>query len=363
MSLLNISRDKMLGQALPSHPCALADRNRFRALLIGTYVNSFLYIQEVIEVIKYFRHFAYRDRFFVQAVVFLALVIDSLDTAATDGIVYLNTITHWGDEAYFEAGSLIVPIFLILTSVSAIISRIYLSLRYWRITKNRIPSILLILSNLSFVAGTALLAVTMFNNPSFDVRAKLRTPAIFWMAASTASDVVIAIALLVVSRRGIFPSYGLSSYYSFSFPRFCSVMLQAGVIGAAFSIAALIVFSLDTQETNLSFAISISLGRIYTHAILRNLNSRDPKPLDDRKSLPHTIQLASYPFMPSTPGTALSAEISKEIGLNGSRPLISAPVLVEDPTPENLMAGITLLKHEWWGGRGSESTGGSKFLE
>jgi hypothetical protein len=56
----------------------------------------------------------------------------------------------------------------------------------------------------------------------------------------------------------------------------------------------------------------ISLGRIYTHAMvrlfissvkIRNLNLCDPKPAEVRQSLQHAIQLTSYPFMPDMPGT------------------------------------------------------------
>ncbi|KAJ7659875.1 hypothetical protein B0H17DRAFT_1337476 [Mycena rosella] len=77
------------------------------ALLIGTYDNLFLYILEVVEVIKYFRRLAYRDPVVIRAMVLLALATDSLDTAGSDAI---KTVTHWGDEAISNTRSVIVSV-------------------------------------------------------------------------------------------------------------------------------------------------------------------------------------------------------------------------------------------------------------
>ncbi|KAJ7140686.1 hypothetical protein C8R44DRAFT_866388 [Mycena epipterygia] len=87
-------------------------------------------------VIKYFHRLAYADLFVLNAIVLLALAIDTLNTAATDGIVYLCVIDR--DEAYLSARSLVrvcnknpmlhraetvVPMFVILTGLSSAITR------------------------------------------------------------------------------------------------------------------------------------------------------------------------------------------------------------------------------------------------
>ncbi|KAJ7853587.1 hypothetical protein B0H13DRAFT_1904010 [Mycena leptocephala] len=321
-----------------------------------------LYIPEVVEVIKYFRHFSYRDRVSLKAAVLLALVVDTLDTAAAAGVIYLATRhtsmpAHW----WLSAASLSwiglthapVPLFLILTAVAAIIGRAYLSFRFWR----------------TQMAGTAVLAVKMVTNPSFNDRSKLRVPAIFWMAASVTSDMAIAIGLLVVSRQGILPFHGPSSYFFIQLPPIVLCDAAAGVMGAVLSSATLIVFLSDKQQTNLSFAPIISLGHLH----LRNLNSRDPKPAEVRQSLPHTIQLASYLFMPDMPGTigasqfrpasVFSPIVSQEMSKKGGRPFISAPLVVEDLRPDDLVGGSMLLQPERWAPYSSDNLAASRVVE
>ncbi|KAJ7457792.1 hypothetical protein FB451DRAFT_1372434, partial [Mycena latifolia] len=334
MSLLTVSRDKMLGQAANPNPSLqLAD-----VCLQGT-ANWNL---RKFGVIKYFRRLAQQDPFALKTVVLLALAIDTLDTAASEGLVYLNTVTHWGDEAYSNTRSLIVPVFVILTGVSAAITRLYLTYRYWEITTHRVPSLVFMLIVIAALTGTGLFAGSMVMNPSYDDHDRLRIPAIFWMGASVGADVFIALALLLTSRQSIraihrhvacsVPPKRNSSQHltAASFSRFCTVALQTGVLGAAFSTATLILIILDKQETNLSFAVSICLGRVYTHAMLRNLNSRGPEaPHGKRPSLPPTIQLAHYPFLPSPPDSDTTLRLN---GWLGRKPNISSPILVEETT-------------------------------
>ncbi|KAJ7930987.1 hypothetical protein B0H13DRAFT_2651677 [Mycena leptocephala] len=212
----------------------------------------------------------------------------------------------------------------------------------------------------------AAVAVEMVTNPSFNDHTKLLVSEISWIAASAAADAAIAIGLHLTPRTTRV-SWAIVLFV-ISLPPFCSVMLRAGVIRTAFSIAARCpclttdshpLYSASCQ-TNLSFAIIISLGRIYTHAMLRNLNLRDPKPAEVRQSLPHAIQLTSYPFMPDTPGTTASQEMQKK----GGRPFIPAvcppcdgltsyadpwlapfsPLVFENPRPDHLLGRSMLLQ-------------------
>ncbi|KAJ7917414.1 hypothetical protein B0H13DRAFT_1995183, partial [Mycena leptocephala] len=189
-----------------------------------------------------------------------------------------------------------------------------------------------------------LLAVGMVTNPSFNDHTKP-------LVSEMTTPVSWAIVLFVMSL-----------------PPFCSVMLRVGVISAAFSIAArCLCLTTDSHplysascQTNLSFAMIISLGRIYTHAMLRNLNLRNPKPAEVRQSLPHAVQLTSYPFIPDTPGTTASQEMQNK----GGRPFISvvcppcdgltsyadpllapfSPLIFENPRPDDLLGRSMLLR-------------------
>ncbi|KAJ7605182.1 hypothetical protein FB45DRAFT_1063591 [Roridomyces roridus] len=330
MSTQDLSRDKMFG-----------------ALLVGTYINSFIYILEVVEMIKYFRRRASDDRLYVKGAVLLALVTDSLATAAADGIVYLNTVTHWGDASFSTTRSQIIPIFMVLTGVSAAIAHVYLSSQYWNITKNRFLTALSILTMLVSLAGVGLFAAALFKlHPISDRASELRVPGIFWLAASVVSDILLVVTLVAGSE-------GLRDIGA-SFSRVCDALLQTNTFGAVFSLASFIVFVVDKQETNLSFAISISLGRVYTHAMLRHLNAPREPQVSRTPSFLRTLQLGNGrltdPFQKAQNGRPfISTPIALEFGSptrTGKQLSISAPMLIEDPTPENLAAGRELLKQK-----------------
>ncbi|KAJ7162431.1 hypothetical protein C8R46DRAFT_1222547 [Mycena filopes] len=289
---------------------------------------------------EYFRHSAYRDPVLIRASVILAFFLDSLSTSATDGIVYLTTVTHWGDLGYYDVEALLIPIFILLTGVSGLVSRVYLGYRYWRITKHQTFMAIFVALNLASIGGLALLSVTALRNATFDARFALRVPAIFWMASSAAADIFIALLLLVCSRHGIS-----------SFPRFCSAALQTGLVGALFSLATFVVFLVDTEQTSLSFAVLISLGRVYSHAVvsppstptppstqLRNLNSRRPPSIDAlgpmaSHSIPH---LTTYAFSLDTAHHHNSGMTTTTTASNSARtrPIISAPLPVGEPNPD-----------------------------
>ncbi|KAJ7789164.1 hypothetical protein B0H13DRAFT_2174157, partial [Mycena leptocephala] len=200
-----------------------------------------------------------------------------------------------------------------------------------------------------------LLAVGMVTNPSFNDHTK---PLISEMQSASPST----------PHGRLTPRTTPVSWAIVLFMSVLPVMLRVGVIDAAFSIAArCLCLTTDSPplysascQTNLSFAMITSLGRIYTHAMLRNLNLRNPKPAEVRQSLPHAVQLTSYPFMPDTPGTTASQEMQNKGGrlfisvvcppcdrlTSYADPLLAPflPLVFENPRPDDLLGRSMLLR-------------------
>ncbi|KAJ7090773.1 hypothetical protein B0H15DRAFT_244732 [Mycena belliarum] len=310
-SLSTISRDKMLG-----------------ALLIGTYANSFLYILEVVEVIKYFRRHARLDVWILRVAVILALIVDTLDTAASNGLVYLGTITHWGDTAFSIAGSgsVIVPVFVGLTGVSAAISRLSLAYHYWKITTRRVATLIFFATILFALVSTGLFAVATAD-PS---RTALRVPGIIWSASSLGANAPLALALFLAAP----PT-------TYSFASLCTVTLQTGGAGAAFALGTLLLFLLDKDQSNLPFALIICLGRVYTHAMLRTLNARTSPPSTfDVESPAPTVPLARYPFMPFA-SSNLNANSDPRASVASSSAWLDRRPKLNISAPMSMYAGAT----------------------
>ncbi|KAF7325028.1 hypothetical protein MKEN_00545300 [Mycena kentingensis (nom. inval.)] len=385
----------------------------FGSLLVGTYANTGLYVLSLIPTVHFIRRRSHHSDPLLVLITILALfILDTLATAAGNGVVYLTLVSNWGGLEYPVVQSLLLPILIILSGTSACITRVFLGLRYWKITKNRIPSALLLLSILASLAGTIFLSATLFTQKTAsgtveDGKRKLALPTTFFLASFVASDVLVSALSLVSCQRA--PSGRFQNFGSFS--RVCTTLVKTNIFGALFSIGALIAFVLDkAPSSNLWLAIGISFGRVHTHATLRLLTSRRPQP---RQSLPHKVEITSYPFTgglhntghtrdrsglfggpvptlttdfassdkdssnadsyyrPSSSiyshseGTATPSASSAGVPVpiiftngigsmtpgsagarTGGKSYISPPVLVEDPTPENLRKGAELLKQQ-----------------
>ncbi|KAF7290452.1 hypothetical protein HMN09_01303500 [Mycena chlorophos] len=376
------------------------------AILIGTYVNSCLYVLALFpfaQVIS--RRRPHADSAWLLVAIAAFFTLDTLATVAGDALVFLSMIAFASNGNYLPLQSLLLPILFILSAVSALMTRLFLGLRYWKITEKALPTIVLGLTLLATVAGTVLLAITLFQTRSFfaDIdnaaalqqgAQKLKIPTIFFLATSVACDIATAAASLALARREN-RAFG-------SFTRICTTVVKSNVFGALFSIGALIAFVLDMETSTLWLVLGLSIGRIHTHATLRLLNSRR---LDPRRHLPHKVEITSFPFMPdstgSLPGSATfkssshsrvptglftlntsladdtesvystesmsymsttghhdfkrdpesvlqvpSASRTPSPGARGGHDSISPPVLIEDPTPANLNAGIELLREK-----------------
>ncbi|KAF7305683.1 hypothetical protein HMN09_00822300 [Mycena chlorophos] len=372
------------------------------AILIGTYVNSCLYVLALFpfaQVIS--RRRPHADSAWLLVAVAAFFTLDTLATVAGDALVFLSMIAFASNGNYLPLQSLLLPILFILSAVSALMTRLFLGLRYWKITEKALPTIVLGLTLLATVAGTVLLAITLFQTRSFfaDIdnaaalqqgAQKLKIPATFFLATSLACDIATA-AASPRARATREP-----------FTRICTTVVKSNVFGVLFSIGALIAFVLDMETSTLWLVLGLSIGRIHTHATLRLLNSRR---LDPRRQLPHKVEITNFPFMPdstgSLPGSATfkssshsrvptglftlntsladdtesvystesmsymsttghhdfkrdpesvlqvpSASRTPSPGARGGHDSISPPVLIEDPTPANLNAGIELLREK-----------------
>jgi hypothetical protein len=82
-----------------------------RALLIGAFVNSMLYMLEILEVIKYFRCFP-NDTKRLKCSIVTLILLDSTCTFAQWTCIYLYGVLHWGDLDYLGYENLAIPIYI-----------------------------------------------------------------------------------------------------------------------------------------------------------------------------------------------------------------------------------------------------------
>jgi hypothetical protein len=96
-----------------------------RVLLIATWFNTLLYTLEIHQARSYFRTYSNHDPPLVQRVVMVCLGLDSISLLAQCACVYLNAVTHWGEERFrlapVRAIELTMILFLLTKEISIIL--------------------------------------------------------------------------------------------------------------------------------------------------------------------------------------------------------------------------------------------------
>lgn len=169
------------------------------AILIGTWVNCMLYMLEIMMVITFYKRFP-KERPWLKVLIAFALFVDTLGTADNNACVYLYTISHWGDTNYLSVQNWPVPAYVVLSGLSACITQLFLSWRYFTLTKNYYVTPFLVGFSLTSFAGALVNAATVVEHSTYAERDFNIKTVTLWLVASVVADMAIAIALVTALR-------------------------------------------------------------------------------------------------------------------------------------------------------------------
>ncbi|KAJ6494547.1 hypothetical protein C8R45DRAFT_1212469 [Mycena sanguinolenta] len=256
-------------------------------LLVGTWASSFLYMFEINQSLRYFRHFG-KDDWKLKTLVAVVLLVDTLSAVGDCICVYLYTITHAGDLQYLEDMHWPIPLYGFTTGVLAVLVQVFLLFRYWRFTQNT-----LITLSLSFAiiisfgsVFTCSLMLTLY--ASFGERNKFKIPAGLWLVTEVVVDAGIASVLLWEFRK----AKKVVTETRSALDQLIAVTIQSGAAAATLAGTALIsqvarvsrsrssnLRELEHRyyikpESNLYVGFLYPLGRVYVITLLSNLNIR-----------------------------------------------------------------------------------------
>ncbi|KAF7368386.1 hypothetical protein MVEN_00160400 [Mycena venus] len=232
------------------------------ALLVGTWANSVLYTVEIIQAAYYYRHFKY-DNWMLKLLVSSAITLDSVSMIANYSSVYLYTITHWGDLAYFD------PLYLFTTGMVAALVQSFLAGRYWLLTRNKFITVTLFFFITVAIGGAFASGLMIAIFPKYKDRGKIVLPGTTWLIAEAVTDISIASALLLEFWKAKSSFKETRSLLN----RLVAQTIQTGTAGATIALAVLVAF-LANNESNVPTGIAGCLGRVYCITMLVNLNRR-----------------------------------------------------------------------------------------
>ncbi|KAJ7840929.1 hypothetical protein B0H14DRAFT_2587141 [Mycena olivaceomarginata] len=280
------------------------------------------------QAVYYYRHFK-NDNWRLKTLVSVAFLIDTVALLNDYACVYLYTITHVGDTAYFANQNWTIPVYVFTTAAVALPVQIYLVARYWKFAHKQVITLSLGLLSLAAFGGSFTCGLMVAVFPAFKDRNKLKTPAILWLITEAAADIGIAVALLWEFLKTRPTSTETRKRSNSVVKRLIAVTLQTGTATAAIAVAALIGFLLN-EESNIGVGFAWCLGRTYQTSTYANRHVYGPP--STSKAATSTIRSTSVAF--AQPGTEMDTNLS---GLYSHRAAVVQIVGQQEMNPHSLM--------------------------
>ncbi|KAJ7689578.1 hypothetical protein B0H17DRAFT_983555 [Mycena rosella] len=238
------------------------------ALMIGTLVNSMVYMLEILEVIKYYKRFP-KDSKTIKTCIFTLVLLDTTCTFSEWACIYLYGVLHWGDLSYLGYQNLVIPIYIYTSGIIGLIVQNFLISRYYKLTKRRAVCAILVVMSMTAEAGSLWCATQLSIVTDYAHRNVAIYSAILWLASSAATDISIASALVL-------QLYSVTSSFRETrslIRRLIFNTIQTGSFTTAVAICVLVSYLIDTN-VNICVGFGFTLGRLYTLTMLFNLNNR-----------------------------------------------------------------------------------------
>ncbi|KAJ7708894.1 hypothetical protein B0H17DRAFT_1174192 [Mycena rosella] len=238
------------------------------ALMLGTFVNSMLYMLEILEVIKYYKGFP-KDSKTIKACIFTLVLLDTTCTFAEWACIYLYGVLHWGDLSYLGYQNLVIPIYIYTSGIIGFIVQNFLISRYYKLTNRRAVCATLVLMSTAAEVGSVWCATQLSVVTDYTHRNVAVHSAILWLVSSAATDISIA-AALVLQLHSVTSAFRETRSL---IRRLIFHTIQTGSFTTAIAICVLVTYLTDTNA-NICVGFGFTLGRLYTLTMLFNLNNR-----------------------------------------------------------------------------------------
>ncbi|KAJ7640722.1 hypothetical protein DFH06DRAFT_1301762 [Mycena polygramma] len=243
--------------------------------LLGILLNTFLYGLVFSEFLAYFRTKS-SDALWLRVVVGALLVGDTIHSAV-EVYAACRTSGQDGNPTSLPDLTWIIPFTVVATSVSAIMTQIFLAHRVLKLTQNNLlVGALYFASALSLVFGCVAGAMLGLIKQVANFR-PLVPFVVLWLGLQTLADFAITASLIVPltrSRTGFRKTDAVIN-------QLIQGAFQTGTFASLFALADLFAF-IFWRNTNLYAMFVFPIGRIYTNTLLHTLNARGGlKGMDD----------------------------------------------------------------------------------
>ncbi|KAF7351966.1 hypothetical protein MVEN_01158700 [Mycena venus] len=253
-------------------------------LVLASWVNMVLYTIEIQQMVKYFTRYP-KDSWVNKIAVIFCLLTESVTIFCSLALVYLYSVSHWGEPGYLATQPWAVPTSTISAAMTNVAVQVWLTRMVYSLTKQWIWPVLIGLLILPSLPCAFYTAHLLLGDLSYAANVGLDTWVTIWFTTSVATDV--AITAVLVWKFSAFKTRFSSTrkYLCFDQPNIhlvdlwlCSLIrrliLSSVRNGSVTTILTIILLSFYKLYPTNNVWRQLIVGRFYTLSMLSNLNNR-----------------------------------------------------------------------------------------
>ncbi|TFK33966.1 hypothetical protein BDQ12DRAFT_727281 [Crucibulum laeve] len=244
-------------------------------LYIGSMFNYFLYGCLVIQLYDYWSVYFSTDRRFIQAMVYMIFVVETVQTVIMSHTVYTIMVVGYGNPQYLIQtpwSSGITPIF---NGITAATVQLFFAWRIWVFKSTLLArTVAVVVAIMAVIQGAGGIAVSIeyFRiNLQPERLQGLKNTITFWLSTSLACDIISAssmVSLLLQSKKET-PFQTSQTLIN----ALIANTVETGAITAVVAVVELILF-LQYPASFSYVCMEYLLGRLFSNVLLATLNGR-----------------------------------------------------------------------------------------
>ncbi|KAJ4470857.1 hypothetical protein J3R30DRAFT_3531329 [Lentinula aciculospora] len=243
------------------------------AMLLGHLFNWCLFGVLCIQVYIYCISFS-RDRLAIKVLVYIVFAFDILQTAFTTHYAWYVLASGWGNPSTLVFTTWSLATIPPLTGIISSMGQIFFAWRIWVLSvgnKHFLAVVfVVVLSSAGSLAAAIYCGIASIRNHQLNTASTLDKEVTAWMSLSAACDLIITVALvfqLVAKQNEGFTSVNHVLH------RAIRMTIETGAATTILVFVELVLY-LNAGTASWYFILGLSIGKVYSNALLANLNSR-----------------------------------------------------------------------------------------
>ncbi|KAF8904577.1 hypothetical protein CPB85DRAFT_1437761 [Mucidula mucida] len=242
--------------------------NTLGFMLLGTFINTFLLGLVSYQFAVYFAS-KFNDPLWLKLMVVSLLITDFFHSGSLIYLCWYYVVTNYANPGVLTHAYWPLPFTGVLTSIAAMITHVFLSWRYYSLTKNVYIYVFLLCAATTSMALGFTTGIRCWQLGEFVLFLEVVGVITGWLVCQAALDIIIAALLswtFFMSRTGFHRTDDVLK-------RLIRGSIQTGLLAALWSIGDLVGF-LVSPESWIYFFFATCIGRMYTNTLMDTLNCR-----------------------------------------------------------------------------------------